>query len=50
MWEEINTLLRQGVRELAGRETEPSVVILDSQSVKTTGKRAIVAATTATNE
>ena len=49
VWEAINTLLRQGIREQAGREPEPSIVILDSQSVKTTEKRAIVAATMATN-
>lgn len=43
VWEEINTILRRGVREQAGRDAEPSVVIIDSQSVKTTEKRAIVA-------
>lgn len=43
VWEEINTILRRGTRTQAGREPEPSVVIVDSQSVKTTEKRAIVA-------
>ena len=38
VWEEINAILRQGVRQQAGREPDPSVVILDSQSVKTTEK------------
>ena len=37
-WEAINTTLRPAVRERAGREAEPSVVIVDSQSVKTTEK------------
>jgi putative transposase len=46
VWQEINTILRRGVREQAGRNPEPSVVIVDSQSVKTTEKRAIVAGST----
>lgn len=33
--EQINANLRRGVRQQAGRETEPSVVIVDSQSAKT---------------
>jgi putative transposase len=43
VWEEINTILRCAVRKQAGRDPEPSVVIVDSQSVKTTEKKAIVA-------
>lgn len=39
IWETINTYLRRGVRQQAGRDAEPSVVIMDSQSVKTTEKR-----------
>jgi putative transposase len=35
-WEHINTLLRRDVRTKAGREPEPSVGIIDSQSVATT--------------
>ncbi len=35
-WEHINTLLRRNVRTKAGRESEPSVGIIDSQSVATT--------------
>lgn len=35
-WEHINTLLRRDVRIKAGREPEPSVGIIDSQSVATT--------------
>ncbi len=36
VWEQMNTALRESVREQAGRETEPSAAIIDSQSVKTT--------------
>ncbi|MBV7328685.1 IS5 family transposase [Chloroflexi bacterium TSY] len=36
IWEKMNDALREAVRILAGRETEPSAAILDSQSVKTT--------------
>jgi putative transposase len=46
IWQAINDILRRGVRIQAGKEPEPSVVIVDSQSVKTTEKRAIVAALT----
>jgi putative transposase len=35
-WDRINTLLRQQTRTAAGRNPEPSVAIIDSQSVKTT--------------
>jgi putative transposase len=35
-WEHINTLLRRDVRIKAGRDPEPSVGIMDSQSVETT--------------
>ncbi len=34
IWEQINTELVQQVRVAAGREAEPSLVIIDSQSVK----------------
>ncbi len=37
-WEAINDALRTQVRQQAGREAEPSVAIMDSQSVKTTEK------------
>ena len=50
VWEEVNAILRRGVRTQAGRETEPSVVIVDSQSVKTTEKKATVADTMVGNE
>lgn len=43
VWEEINDILRRGVRQQAGRDPEPSVVTVDSQSVKTTEKKAIAA-------
>jgi putative transposase len=35
-WDRINTLIRREVRSKAGRDPEPSVAIIDSQSVKTT--------------
>ena len=38
-WEAINDALRTDLRVLAGRDPEPSVAIIDSQSVKTTEKR-----------
>ena len=44
-WERINHVLRAGIRERAGREPDPSVVIVDSQSVKTTEKKGHVAMT-----
>lgn len=49
VWQELNDILRQGVRKQAGRESEPSVVIVDSQSVKTAEKKESVADTTAVN-
>jgi len=35
-WEAINTALREQVRQAAGRDAQPSLAIIDSQSVKTT--------------
>jgi len=35
-WERLNTLLRERIREHAGRDPQPSGGILDTQSVKTT--------------
>lgn len=35
-WERVNTTLREQVRQEAGREMQPSLAIMDSQSVKTT--------------
>ena len=49
VWETINTHLRRGVRQQAGRDPEPSVVIVDSQSVKTTEKKGTVADLTVGN-
>jgi transposase len=37
VWEPINTVLREQVREQAGRPAQPSAASVDSQSVKTTG-------------
>ena len=45
-WERIHDLLRQRVRVKQGKPQQPSAAILDSQSVKTTEKRGLVAATT----
>jgi putative transposase len=36
VWEPIKTVLREQVREQAGREAQPSAACVDSQSVKTT--------------
>ncbi len=36
VWAQINTVLREQVREQAGREAQPSAASIDSQSVKTT--------------
>jgi transposase len=35
-WERVTDALRRRVREAAGREPEPAVAVIDSQSVKTT--------------
>lgn len=35
-WERINTALREQVRQAAGRKSQPSAAIVDSQSAKTT--------------
>jgi putative transposase len=35
-WEAVNTALRERVRQAAGRDAQPSLAIIDSQSVKTT--------------
>jgi putative transposase len=35
-WEAVNTALRERVRQQAGRQAQPSLAIIDSQSVKTT--------------
>lgn len=37
-WERINSVLRERVRAMAGREATPSAAILDSQSARTTEK------------
>jgi putative transposase len=37
-WEAINATLRKEIRTAAGRDPEPSVALIDSQSVKTTEK------------
>ena len=49
VWETINSHLRRGIREQADRASEPSVVIVDSQSVKTTEKRGSAADLTVAN-
>lgn len=40
VWEQVNTALREQVRQQAGREAQPSAGIIDSQSTKTTEKGA----------
>jgi putative transposase len=41
-WEHIHTQIRQHVRQAMGREATPSAAVLDSQSVKTTEKGALL--------
>jgi transposase len=38
IWQSILDSLRRKARQKAGRESEPSIVVMDSQSVKTTEK------------
>ena len=38
LWEQIHSVLRERLPAMAGRETQPSACIIDSQSVKTTGR------------
>jgi transposase len=45
VWPKILDQLRQQARVQAGREAEPSIVALDSQSAKTTEKGAVEATT-----
>ena len=45
-WERIHDRMRRRVRLKHGKFQRPSAAIIDSQSVKTTGKRGRVAATT----
>ncbi len=44
-WERIHDLVRKRVRIQHGKQSQPSAGIIDSQSVKTTEKKGIVAAT-----
>ena len=39
IWYRMNQLLREELRQQQGREKQPSAASIDSQSVKTTGKR-----------
>ena len=47
LWVKLNDQLREELRVELGREADPSVVIIDSQSVKTTEKGGLVALTEA---
>jgi putative transposase len=38
IWENLNRVLREKVRQQLGREAHPSALIIDSQTVKTTEK------------
>jgi len=44
-WQRWQDLLRERVRQQVGRNPQPSATILDSQSVRTTGKGGLHAAT-----
>jgi len=46
-WAKIHDALREKTRKKAGRKKSPSAAILDSQSVKTTGKGGIAGTTRA---
>jgi transposase len=48
VWEEINLVLTQRVRQQEGRERQPSLIISDSQSVKAAQKRGANRASMAT--
>jgi putative transposase len=41
LWEHIHSVFREHLRVLAGREAQPSVCVIDSQSVKTTERGGI---------
>ena len=49
VWEAINDRLRRQVRASAGRDPEPSLLIIDSQSVQTAEKRGRSASTDTSN-
>ena len=45
-WERVHDVIRKRVRVMHGKRRQPSAAVIDSQSVKTTEKRGVAAATT----
>lgn len=50
LWAEINTILFTKVRRQSGRQTQPSLIIIDSQSVEMAQKGGLNRVLTATSE
>lgn len=50
LWAKINTILYTKVRLQAGRQTQPSLIIIDSQSVEMAQKGGLIRVLTATSE